>query len=105
MIRFACLFAAAVTFASAASADMAFKVQNTSGGPASVTMDSKQVCALDAGKSCTVNIADADTHAFAFSLAGAQPVTFQPGNLEMVDVCKIDSSGAHCVDPAGNATN
>jgi len=104
MIRFAIAFAAAA-FAGPAGAAMAFKVQNASDGPASVTMDGKPVCAIAAGKSCTVDIADADTHAFAFSLSGGAPVNFKPGNLEMVDTCRLDASGAHCTDPTGAATN
>jgi hypothetical protein len=83
----------------------AFKVQNASAGAASVTVDGKSACSLNAGGTCTVMIKDADPHAYAFALAGAAPMSFAPGNLEMVDVCKIDAKGAHCVDTTGAATN
>jgi hypothetical protein len=91
--------------AMAQESSYAFKVQNASGGAASVTMDGKSVCSLAAGGTCTVSIKDADQHAYAFALAGGAPMSFQPGNLEMVDVCKLDAKGAHCVDPMGTATN
>ena len=83
----------------------AFKVKNASGGAASVTVDGHSACTLAADATCTVTIKDADQHAYAFSLAGAAPTSFQPGNLEMVDLCKIDAKGAHCIDPSGTATN
>lgn len=97
----------AVACSGAASAETAyaFKVQNTSAGPLTVTVDSKAACALAAGETCTVSLNDADSHAFAYSLAGATPAAFAPGNIEMVDVCKIDAQGAHCIDPTGAPTN
>jgi hypothetical protein len=83
----------------------AFKVENASGGAVSVTVDGKSACALAAGGTCTVTLKSEDQHAYAYSLAGATAVSFQPGNLEVVDLCKIDAKGAHCVDPSGTATN
>ena len=82
-----------------------FKVQNASGGAVSVTVDGRSTCSLDAGATCTITIKDADQHDYAFALAGSAPMSFQPGNLEMVDLCKIDAKGAHCIDPTGSATN
>ena len=83
----------------------AFKVKNASGGAAGVTVDGRSTCSLAADATCTVTVKDADQHAYAFSLAGGTPVSFQPGNLEMVDLCKIDVKGAHCIDTTGAATN
>jgi hypothetical protein len=80
-------------------------VQNASAGAVSVTVDGKSACALAAGGTCPVTIKDADQHAYAFSPAGGAAVSFQPGNLEMVDLCKIDAKGAHCIDTTGTATN
>jgi len=39
------------------------------------------------------------------TLAGGAPTSFEPGNLEIVDLCKIDAKGARCMDPGGTATN
>jgi len=60
---------------------------------------------LAAGGTCTVTVKDEGQHTYAYSLAGGAAVSFQPGNLEAVDLCKIDAKGAHCVDPNGTATN
>jgi hypothetical protein len=98
---------AGLAFAGAAAADetgYAFKVENASAGAAAVTVDGKSVCDLAAGGRCTVTVST-DEHAYAFSLAGGAPKAFSPGNMEMVDVCKIDTSGIHCVDTTGVATN
>lgn len=102
--------ALAMTFVLCASAfagdtAYAFKVEYASGGAASVTVDGKSACALAAGSTCTVTVKDEDAHAYAYSLAGGTAVSFQPGNLEAVDLCRIDAKGAHCADPSGTATN
>jgi len=89
----------------AQEATYAFKVENTSGKTAMVTLDGRQVCAMAAGESCTITVKDTNRHAYAFSLAGGGMIGFDPGNLEMTDICKIDARGAHCTDPAGSPTN
>ncbi|MBV8976027.1 MAG: hypothetical protein JOZ13_01480 [Alphaproteobacteria bacterium] len=91
--------------ASADDARYEFKVQNASGSAATLTLDGKQVCALAAGATCTVSVPDGNPHAYGFSIAGGAAIAFQPGNPEMVDVCKLDAKAAHCVDPTGAATN
>ncbi len=82
-----------------------FRVENASGAAAGVTVDGKSACVLAVGGTCTVTLKDEGQHAYAYSLAGGVAVSFQPGNLEAVDLCKIDAKGAHCVDPNGTATN
>jgi len=78
--------------------------QNDSAGPLTVTIDGKTRCSADAGKNCTLSFAK-DTAAFAYSLAGAAPVAFKPGNPEIVEVCHIDSKGARCINTTGQPTN
>ena len=78
--------------------------QNDSAAPMIVTIDGKAGCSADAGKNCTLNFSDGAS-AFAYSLAGAAPVAFKPGNPEVVEVCHIDAKGAHCLDTMGKPTN
>jgi len=102
------VLAASLAFCGSAAADesaFAFKVENASGGPATVMVDGKQTCSLAQAAICTVTIKDTDAHTYAFALAGGASMSFEPGNLEAVDLCKIDAKGAHCMDPAGTATN
>ena len=89
----------------AEDAPYAFKVENVSGAAVVVVMDGKQVCALSPAGTCNVFIKDGDPHSYAFSVAGGAAISFQPGNPEMVEVCKLDAKAAHCLDPTGAATN
>jgi hypothetical protein len=71
-----------------------------------VSVDGKTACSLAAGATCTVSVKDVENqHSYAFALAGAAPVAFNPGNMETVDLCKIDAKGAHCAGADGTATN
>ena len=102
------VIAASLALCASAQAEdtaFAFKVENASGGAATVMVDGKQSCALKAAATCTVMIKDTDAHTYAFALAGGAAVSFDPGNLEAVDLCKIDAKGVRCMDPAGTATN
>lgn len=104
----AAVLAASFALCSSAVAEdiaFAFKVENASGGAATVMVDGKQTCSLAQAATCTVMIKDTDAHTYAFALAGRASVSFAPGNLEVVDLCKIDAKGARCMDPGGNATN
>lgn len=104
----AAALAAAMAFGGAASAAdtaYAFNVKNASGGHVAVRVDGKVICMMLAGGSCTVGIDDGDAHEYAYTLDDKTWTTFQPGNLEMVETCKIEAGGAHCTDPTGAATN
>jgi hypothetical protein len=79
----------------------AFTVQNDTAAPMTVFADGKSKCDVAPGGSCRVMVASADT-AFAYSKPNGEKIAFDPGNLESVDLCKVDTNGAHCVDP--NAT-
>lgn len=97
--------ASACCFATSASAETgyAFTVENDLGSAMTVFADGKSTCALEPRKSCRITVQNFEAK---FSYAnGASRTAFTAGNLEMTDVCKIDSAGAHCTDPAGNATN
>jgi uncharacterized membrane protein len=98
---------ATAMLASAAMAQegFTFKVENHSAGAVTVSVDGSSKCTLDPGKSCDVLVRDEDAHSFAYSLAGAAPVSFAPGNLEAVNLCSIDAKGAHCTDVDGKPTN
>ena len=93
-------------FDHAAWAGTAYEImaQNDSTGPLTVLIDGKTGCSADAGKHCMQSFAN-DAAVFSYSLAGAAPVAFKPGNPEVVEVCHIDSKGAHCLDTMGQPTN
>jgi hypothetical protein len=101
------IFCSAILAAGTAQAgtSYAFKVENGTSGPLSITVDAKSVCSLAAGETCTVSLPDEDAHAYAYAAADGTAVAFSPGNLEAVDLCKIEASGAHCTDAMGAATN
>jgi hypothetical protein len=101
----ACAAALAATGASAADSGYGFKVKNETGAAVTVTVDNQAKCTLAAGGDCTLLVKDMDGHVFAYAAADAAPVKFAPGNLEMVDLCRIDATGAHCADTQGTATN
>ena len=94
----------ATTAAVAADEGYGFQFTNASGGPATIVVDGKTVCVMAAGGHCSVTV-KADDHDYAYTLGAGAPVSFSVGNPEMADQCKIDASGAHCVDTLGHATN
>ncbi|HWA92545.1 MAG TPA: hypothetical protein VG889_21115 [Rhizomicrobium sp.] len=100
-----CAAALASPAASGQTLGYAFKVKNATGGALAVTVDAETKCTLPAGDMCTVILSRAGRHAYAYSAAGAAPVSFAPGNLERLDLCRIDAAGAHCTDTRGAATN
>lgn len=101
LLAFALPFA---TPAFAADSGYAFSVENDSAAAMTVYANGKSECDLAPSKTCRITVHDPDTR-FAYAAAGGAQVAFMPGNLEMVDVCKIDTSGAKCADPTGASTN
>ena len=99
------IVACSLSSAPSASAETgyAFTVENDLSSAMTVFADGKSECALDPGKSCRITVQNFEAK-FAYA-NGANRTAFTAGNLEMTDVCKIDSAGAHCTDPSGNATN
>lgn len=97
---------AALLWTEATLADNGYEIvaQNDSAGPVTITIDGKAGCSADAGKSCTLRFSNTGA-TFAYSLAGAQPVAFVPGNPEVVEACHFDAHGAHCLDTMGKPTN
>ena len=97
---------AALLWSHAALAENGYEIiaQNDSAGMVTITVDGKAGCSADAGKSCKLAFSNSGA-VFAYSLAGAQPVAFVPGNPEMVETCHFDAKGAHCLDTMGKPTN
>ncbi len=90
--------------AAAETTSYEFTAKNNSAGPITVMVDGKVSCKIDAGKSCKLDFSREDA-TLAYALAGGAPVTFTTGNIEAADLCNIDATGAHCVDPTGHPTN
>lgn len=76
----------------------AFSVENDT--PAAVTLyaNGKSQCSVDPGKSCRIMVTKWES-TFAYAPAGGTQVAFVPGNLEVIDQCKLDNAGVHCADP------
>jgi hypothetical protein len=98
--------AAILLLGSSALADTGYAIvaKNDSAVPLAITIGGKAGCTADAGKSCTLTFSDPGA-TFAYSLGGAAPVAFAPGNPEVVETCHFDAKGAHCLDTMGQATN
>ncbi len=82
----------------------AFTVENDLGAAITIYADGTSKCDLAPGASCRVTVSNPDA-AFAYAGTEGARVSFAPGNLEMVDLCKLDTKGAHCTDPTHLATN
>ena len=90
-------------FATAAIAEegFAFTVQNDTGAAITVYANDRSKCELAPGASCRITVPSEDT-SFAYAKAGGTRIAFSPGNLEAIDLCKLNADGGvHCVNPVG----
>jgi hypothetical protein len=90
-------------FATAASAEegFAFTVQNDTGTAITVYANERSKCDLVPGGSCRITVPSEDT-SFSYAKAGGARIAFSPGNLEAIDLCRLNANGeVHCVDPYG----
>jgi hypothetical protein len=81
-----------------------FTAKNNATAPMKVLVDGKVGCSIPAGKSCRLSFTQEDA-TLSYAVADAAPSTFNAGNVEVTDLCNIDTAGAHCVDAAGKPTN
>jgi uncharacterized membrane protein len=104
-LTFAAIATALIAAPASAESWYEFQAKNNATTALTVSMDGSTACKASAGDTCTVKISMDRDHTFAYAFEGGRSANFEPGNLEIADVCRFDDKGAHCVDTQGKATN
>jgi hypothetical protein len=91
--------------ATSAAAETAFlfDAQNTSTLALTIYVDGKPACHAAPGKSCRVLYTDVDSP-LSYSLGKGAPVSFDPGDIDIVSRCTFDGTTVRCVDSEGIST-
>jgi hypothetical protein len=76
----------------------AFSVENDTAAAVTLYANGRSQCSVDPGKSCRIMVTKWES-TFAYAPAGGTEVAFNPGNLEAIDQCRLDTAGVHCIDP------